>query len=52
MTKTELLGKVTSVELTEWMGLQTLRKEEAKEAQAAQGPATRSIRQPRATRRR
>jgi len=38
MTKTELLSKVTSAEITEWMGLQTLRNDEAKEAQAAQGP--------------
>ena len=50
MTKKELLSKVTSVEITEWMGLQTLRGDEAKEAQAAQGPRMASHR-PRTRRR-
>ena len=51
MTKGELLSKVTSAELTEWMGLQTLRHREEQEARNAAGPQTRNMRQPRVRKR-
>lgn len=51
MTKGELLGRISSAELTEWMGLQALRNKEHKEAQQKAGPKVRGVRQPRARRR-
>ena len=38
MTVRELLDRTTSAELTEWMGLWTLRNQEQKEAQSSAGP--------------
>lgn len=37
MTKAELLSRISSTELTEWMGLQTLRNSEEREARSMQG---------------
>lgn len=53
MTKTELLSRITSAEMTEWMGLQKLRHEEDKEARLAhQGQRSMSGRGRRPNRRR